>query len=175
MSDFKPANELLKNTNPAEFFGRASEDDKRTDSEAEDKKKGYFAEPNTTQTPNEFFDFYMVGLTDDELRVTLYVIRHTLGYKKEWDRLAIAQFKDGVTNKAGKQVDWGCGIMGKNLDTTISRIKRALNSAAKKGVIEIIDSPEGKKYRANIKKEETIRDGYKEAYKEPEKPKYSIE
>lgn len=52
--------------------------------------KNQFIEPNTTQTPNCFFDFYLKILSDAELRVTGAVIRHTYGWHEKDYRFALS-------------------------------------------------------------------------------------
>jgi len=47
------------------------------------KPRDGFNVPNTTQTPDALFDL-MPGLGDPELRVTLHLVRQTLGWRREW-------------------------------------------------------------------------------------------
>jgi hypothetical protein len=42
-----------------------------------------FSRPNYTQVPDELFDVLMPDLTEAELRVLLYIIRRTFGFKKD--------------------------------------------------------------------------------------------
>jgi Bacteriophage replication protein O. len=50
-----------------------------------------FKEPNYTQTPNELFDECMKKMGEAELRVTLAVIRKTMGYHKDKDAISWSQ------------------------------------------------------------------------------------
>lgn len=52
-----------------------------------------FASPNHTQTPNELFDKYMAVMGESELKVTLAIIRKTLGYHKVSDPISLTQLQ----------------------------------------------------------------------------------
>ncbi len=41
-----------------------------------------FTSPNFTQVPDELFDVLMPQISDAELRVLLYIIRRTFGFKR---------------------------------------------------------------------------------------------
>jgi hypothetical protein len=73
-----------------------------------------FARPTTTDTPDELFDLIMPRIDNlAELKCVMYVIRHTFGYNKWMDRIALLQFEHGlVTEKRGqqRQVDAGAGL-----------------------------------------------------------------
>lgn len=53
-----------------------------------------FNEPNYTQTPNQLFDLYMRDMGEAELRVTLAVIRKTMGYHKDRDAISYSQIME---------------------------------------------------------------------------------
>lgn len=53
-----------------------------------------FKEPNYTQTPNELFDECMKKMGEAELRVTLAVIRKTMGYHKDRDAISYSQIME---------------------------------------------------------------------------------
>ena len=64
-----------------------------------------------TQVPDVLFDQLLVELTGSELKVLLYIIRHTMGYKKESDRISQSQMLNGIVERGtGKRVDWGTGV-----------------------------------------------------------------
>lgn len=42
--------------------------------------------PNTTQVPDALFDVHMRSMGDAELRVTLYLIRQTFGWRRTWSK-----------------------------------------------------------------------------------------
>lgn len=52
--------------------------------------KNQFMEPNTTQTPNCFFDYYLKVLGEAELKITCVVIRHTYGWHEKDYRFALS-------------------------------------------------------------------------------------
>ncbi len=69
-----------------------------------------FEPANTTPVPDVLFDELLSYLTGAELKVLLYIIRRTRGFKKETDAISLTQFQKGITTKDGKQLDKGCGI-----------------------------------------------------------------
>ena len=85
---------------------------------------------NTTQVPDEIFDYWLSRLSDAELRVLLYIVRRTLGFKKQADAIKPAQFLAGVRSRAGDQLDDGCGVSEKHL-------YRAINGLKQKGLIMV--------------------------------------
>jgi len=85
---------------------------------------------NTTQVPDEIFDYWLSRLSDAELKVLLYIVRRTLGFKKQADAIKPAQFLAGVRSHAGDQLDDGCGVTEKHL-------YRAINGLKQKGLIAV--------------------------------------
>ncbi len=85
---------------------------------------------NTTQVPDEIFDYWLSRLSDAELKVLLYIVRRTLGFKKQADAIKPAQFLAGVRSRAGDQLDDGCGVSEKHL-------YRAINGLRQKGLIVV--------------------------------------
>jgi len=74
-----------------------------------------FARPTTTDTPDEFFDVILPKVTGlAELKVILYVIRHTFGYNKWLDRISLSEFERGIVtrqpNGQEKRIDFGVGL-----------------------------------------------------------------
>lgn len=51
-----------------------------------------------TQVPNYFFD-HMADMDKCEQSIVLLIIRKTLGYKKEWDRISFSQFQEASSAK----------------------------------------------------------------------------
>jgi hypothetical protein len=60
--------------------------------------------------PDEVFDDLMADLTGAELKVLLYVIRRTFGFKKSVDMISLRQMVDGITTKEGRVLDRGTGL-----------------------------------------------------------------
>jgi len=50
-----------------------------------------FRSPNYTQVPDELFDELMSTLSGAELKVLLYIIRRTFGFKKGSDTISLSQ------------------------------------------------------------------------------------
>ena len=88
-----------------------------------------FDSPNGTIVPDLFFDELMPYLKEAELRVLLYIIRRTFGFKKNADPISFSQFLSGITAKDGRQLDNGCGIKSR------SHLNNALKSLEAKGII----------------------------------------
>ena len=75
-----------------------------------------FTEPNTTPTPNQFFDEIMADINNlAELKCVLYVIRRTYGFLKFVDRIAYSQFENGIVTRDGKRLDKGTGLSGPSI------------------------------------------------------------
>ncbi len=89
-----------------------------------------FEPANTTPVPDILFDRLLARLSSSELRVLLYIIRRTWGFKKDTDAISLNQFQYGITTKDGKVLDEGCGI--KDRKTIIT----TLTSLEKKGYIQ---------------------------------------
>jgi hypothetical protein len=69
-----------------------------------------FEPANTTPVPDILFDELLSWLSGSELKVLLYIIRRTRGFKKDSDAISLSQFQKGIVTKDGKQLDKGCGI-----------------------------------------------------------------
>ena len=74
-------------------------------------------------------DYLMSILTGAELKILLYIVRHTWGYNKIDDIISYSQFSKGITSRQGDIVDYGTGL-------SISQIKIALKGLEKYGLIE---------------------------------------
>lgn len=69
-----------------------------------------FYPPNYTPVPDALFDEVMAGLSGSELKVLLYIIRRTFGFKKDADTISFQQFRYGIRTQDGRQLDQGCGV-----------------------------------------------------------------
>jgi hypothetical protein len=58
--------------------------------------RGY-SKPNYTPVPDELFDEQLPDLSGAELKVLLYIIRRTFGFKKERDNISLNQLLHGIT------------------------------------------------------------------------------
>lgn len=87
-----------------------------------------FASPNYTQVPDELFDLLMPQLSECELRVLLYVIRRTFGFKRDSDAISLSQLVEGIVTREGQRLDYGAGVAR-------SSAVRAIKGLLEKGVI----------------------------------------
>jgi hypothetical protein len=85
--------------------------------------------PLYTQTPDVFFDWVAPFLPEIELRVLLYLIRRTLGFKKQGDQITIEQIAGGIITRDGTRLDWGAQLGERS-------VQRALAGLEAKGLIE---------------------------------------
>jgi len=69
-----------------------------------------FLSPRYTQVPDELFDELMAHLSGAELKVLLYIIRRTFGFKKDSDTISLNQICKGITTKRGEVLDRGTGL-----------------------------------------------------------------
>lgn len=83
-----------------------------------------FRRPTYTQVPDEFFDI-APGLLERHLKIMLYVMRRTFGFKKSADRISISQFLDGITTRDGRRLDRGCGLSKKPLLEGLKELETA--------------------------------------------------
>src|SRR5271157_281580 len=89
-----------------------------------------FEPSNTTPVPDVFFDVLLPHLNEAQIKVLMYIIRRTLGFKKTSDAISLNQFRHGITTRDGKKLDQGCGL--KN----VTAITKALKSLEGMGCIE---------------------------------------
>lgn len=82
-----------------------------------------FEPANTTPVPDILFDELLTELSGPELKIVLYIIRRTLGFKKSSDGISLTQFTDGIKTKDGKILDKGCGIKKRS---TVSKLLTGL-------------------------------------------------
>ena len=71
-----------------------------------------FDAPRYTPTPDQLFDELLAAgrLSDPALRVLLYLIRRTFGFKKIADQVSISQIVRGIVTKDGTRLDGGAGV-----------------------------------------------------------------
>lgn len=74
-----------------------------------------FQSPNYTMVPDELFDDLMVDLSGAELKVLLYIIRRTYGFKKDSDNISLSQMLHGIRARDGRYHDRGVGLSKKTL------------------------------------------------------------
>ena len=69
-----------------------------------------FISPRYTQVPDALFDELMAYLSGAELKVLLYIIRRTFGFKKDSDTISLKQICQGITTREGDVLDKGTGL-----------------------------------------------------------------
>jgi predicted transcriptional regulator len=87
-----------------------------------------FASPRYTQVPDELFDDLLPDLTGAELKVLMYVIRRTFGFKRDSDHISLSQMVQGITRKDGSILDRGTGL-------TKESVIKAARSLVDKGIL----------------------------------------
>ncbi len=87
-----------------------------------------FQRPNYTQVPDELFDELLAELSDGELRVLLYIIRRTFGFKKDYDDISLRQMVEGIRTRDGRVLDRGAGL-------SKASAARAVAGLSAKGII----------------------------------------
>jgi len=108
-----------------------------------------FDEPNHTQTPNKFFDM-IPDMSEAELRVTLVMIRHTLGYHKNTFKMGMQKLGDasGLTRQGAmagaeaaeqrgifkrsnpdsqKEAEWELNLLPVNVDDMSTSLTLSVN------------------------------------------------
>jgi phage replication O-like protein O len=88
-----------------------------------------FLSPRYTQVPDELFDELMAHLSGAELKVLLYIIRRTFGFKKDSDTISLNQICKGITTKKGEVLDRGTGL---SQNAVLSALKGLI---AKKAIV----------------------------------------
>jgi hypothetical protein len=87
-----------------------------------------FDGPNGTIVPDVFFDYLAPHLCEAELRVLLYILRRTFGFKKSADDISLSQMVYGITKRDGEVLDHGAGVQR-------AAASRAVKGLEQKGVI----------------------------------------
>ena len=109
-----------------------------------------FRSPNYTQVPDELFDVLLPVLGGAELKVLMYIIRRTFGFKRDSDAISLSQMLTGIVKRDGERLDYGTGLTKKTL-------LKALSSLADRQIIfaeRRITSAQGNMatvYRLNVK------------------------
>lgn len=97
----------------------------------EDESRFYyegFTSPNGTIVPDDVFDILAPQLSEAELRVLLYIIRRTFGFKKDADNISLKQMVDGIKTRDGKVLDRGTGM-------SKSAAARGVKGLEEKGIV----------------------------------------
>ncbi len=84
--------------------------------------------PTYTQTPDAIFDWVMAYLGEAELKVLLYIVRRTFGFRKAADEISVDQMCNGILTRDGRRLDLGTGLKA-------STVKQAVRSLKQKNLI----------------------------------------
>ena len=87
-----------------------------------------FISPRYTQVPDELFDELMAYLSGAELKVLLYIIRRTFGFKKDSDNISLSQICHGIKTREGEVLDNGTGL-------SLSTVQIALKGLLEKNCV----------------------------------------
>ena len=106
------------------------------DSKTQSKFKG-FRSPNYTMVPDELFDELLAVLSGAEIKVLLYIMRRTFGFKKGSDRISKAQLERGIQRNDGTVLDRGTGLSRR-------AIRLAIDSLIERNILlkQSYESPE---------------------------------
>jgi hypothetical protein len=109
-----------------------------------------FDSPKYTQVPDQLFDELLTQLTGAELKVLLYIIRRTFGFKKDADSISLSQLMYGITTKDGRILDSGVGISKPTLLSALRSLKD-MNIVATERRRSVDKGDEPTVYMLNIK------------------------
>lgn len=76
-----------------------------------------------TAIPNNFLDTIAPTLNPSELRVMLYIYRHTLGFQKLTDNISYDQFLNGVITHNNRCLDKGAGVSRNSLVAALASLE----------------------------------------------------
>jgi hypothetical protein len=68
-------------------------------------------------------DHCMYFLKGSELKIALYIVRRTIGFGKERDRIALDQFCHGIKTRNGRQLDRGTGLSRRAAQQALDGLK----------------------------------------------------
>ncbi|HSH78241.1 MAG TPA: replication protein, partial [Herpetosiphonaceae bacterium] len=98
-----------------------------------------FSSLNGTIVPDDVFDVLAPELNEAELRVLLYIVRRTFGFKKDSDNISLRQMVEGITTKDGRVLDRGTGMSKSAVARGLAGLREkkiivaARNSSAERG------------------------------------------
>ena len=70
------------------------------------------------------FDVFLTQLTHAELKVLLYIVRRTFGFKKDTDSISLKQISSGITTKDGRELDRGAGLSKQGAITAVQNLEK---------------------------------------------------
>jgi len=139
-------------TLPRSASGRTFERTNDGMNEGRDVKAPFrgYSSPNYTPVPDELFDEQLPDLSGAELKVLLYVIRRTFGFKRESDTISLSQMLNGLRTRDGRVLDRGVGLSKKTLLQAIKSLEeQAIILTERRRSPEKGDEPTS--YRLNVR------------------------
>ncbi len=82
-----------------------------------------FSSPNYTQVPDQLLDDLLPDLSEAELKVLLYIVRRTFGFKKDADTISLRQLSSGITTKEGRVLDRGTGLSKSGVTKALASLR----------------------------------------------------
>jgi hypothetical protein len=82
-----------------------------------------FVLPRYTPIPDALFDELLPDVSGAELKVLLYILRRTLGFKKDADRISLSQICSGIVTREGQRLDRGTGLSRSTAVTAIRALE----------------------------------------------------
>lgn len=128
-----------------------------------------FSAPFYTQVPDIVFDELLPVLSGAELKVLMYIIRRTFGFKKNRDNISLSQMVSGIKTRDGQVIDGGTGL-GK------SSVARALITLEEKNIVirkrrtTSKSGFEATTYALNVKEQPPEKRVEKSVAKSPDRP-----
>ncbi len=87
------------------------------------KKFRGFRSPAYTITPDELYDELLSQLNGSELKVLLYIVRRTFGFKKKSDNISTNQIMNGIKTKDGRRLDTGTGLSNRAVINAVKTLE----------------------------------------------------
>ncbi|MDP9349929.1 MAG: replication protein [Chloroflexota bacterium] len=81
---------------------------------------GYFDVPTWTPVPDLLITFWLPQLSGSELKIALYVVRHTFGYHRDAATIPFDRFLNGTFARDGRRLDWGAGVRKTQLTESLA-------------------------------------------------------
>lgn len=105
---------------------------------------------NYTMVPDQLFDEQLPDLSGAELKVLLYIIRHTFGWKKDSDNISLSQMVNGITRRDGSRIDRGTGVSKRTLLVVLRDLEdKGFIITTRRRSLEKGDEPTN--YRLNVR------------------------
>ncbi|MGI8587714.1 MAG: hypothetical protein ACR2M0_08520 [Chloroflexia bacterium] len=99
-----------------------------TDVTADEKTWEGFQPMSYTPVPDELFDYWLPRLSEAEMKVLLYIMRRTCGFRRDADDISLNQMTHGIVTREGNRLDCGAGL-------SESGAKKGIKGLTAKGLI----------------------------------------